>query len=70
MRHDKRRILRSTCRAVTSDMRETDTRERTVQYRVAGEHGPSDEHLVSLARHSNAAPIQRSAMAERLVLVD
>jgi len=34
-------------------MRWTGASERTVKYWIAGERGPSREHLIALARHSD-----------------
>jgi len=45
--------LGSTHRAIKSAMRWTGASERTVKYWFAGERGPSGEHLIALARHSD-----------------
>ena len=45
--------LGSTHRAIKSAMRWTGASERTVKYWIAGERGPSGEHLIALARHSD-----------------
>lgn len=42
-----------TQRAVKTAMRWTGASERTVKYWIAGERGPSGEHLIALARHSD-----------------
>ena len=54
-----------THRAVKTAMRWTGASERTVKYWFAGERGPSGDHLVSLARHSDAVLI---ALADRLIV--
>jgi hypothetical protein len=41
-----------------------------VKYWFAGERGPSGEHLVSLARHSDAVLIALLALSDRLILDD
>jgi hypothetical protein len=48
-------------------MRWTGASERSVKYWFAGERGPSGEHLLSLARHSDAVLIVLLALADRLV---
>ena len=50
LRHD----LGTTHQAVKSVMRWTGASERTVKYWFAGTGGPSGEHLIALARHSDA----------------
>ncbi|MEH2565223.1 hypothetical protein [Bradyrhizobium sp. AZCC 2289] len=45
--------LNSTHQAVKTAMRWTGASERTVKHWFAGTHGPSGEHLVALARHSD-----------------
>jgi len=45
--------LGSTHRAIKTAMRWTGASERTVKYWIAGERGPSGEHLIALARHSD-----------------
>lgn len=45
--------LSLTHRAVKTAMRWTGASERTVKYWIAGERGPSGEHLIALARHSD-----------------
>lgn len=62
--------LGSTHRAIKSAMRWTGASERTVKYWFAGERGPSGEHLVSLARHSDAVLIVLLALADRTVPED
>lgn len=62
--------LGSTHRAIKSAMRWTDASERTVKYWFQGEQGPSGEHLVSLARHSEAVLIVLLVLADRVVLED
>lgn len=42
-----------THRAVKTAMRWTGASERTVKYWIAGERGPSGEHLIALARNSD-----------------
>jgi hypothetical protein len=49
LRHD----LGTTHQAVKSVMRWTGASERTVKYWFAGRGGPSGEHLIALARHSD-----------------
>ena len=60
----------STHRAIKSAMRWTGASERTVKYWLQGERGPSGEHLVSLARHSEAVLIVLLVLADRVVLED
>ncbi|ARC89448.1 hypothetical protein [Rhodovulum sp. MB263] len=62
--------LGSTHRAIKSAMRWTGASERTVKYWFAGERGPSGEHLVSLARHSDAVLTALLALSDRLILDD
>lgn len=62
--------LGSTHRAIKSAMRWTGASERTVKYWFQGERGPSGEHLVSLARHSEAVLIVLLVLADRVVLDD
>jgi len=59
--------LGGTHRAIKSVMRWTDASERTVKYWFAGERGPSGEHLISLARHSDAVMLVVLALADRYV---
>lgn len=44
--------LGSTSRAIKMAMRWTGASERTVKYWLAGERGPSGDHLIALARHT------------------
>jgi hypothetical protein len=46
--------LGDTHRAIKTVMRWTGSKERTVKNWIAGKNGPSGEHLIILARHSNA----------------
>lgn len=48
-----RQDLGATHQAVKSVMRWTGASERTVKYWFAGTGGPSGEHLIALARHSD-----------------
>lgn len=59
--------LGSTHRAIKTAMRWTGASERTVKYWFAGERGPSGEHLISLARHSDAIVLVLLALAERWI---
>lgn len=45
--------LGATHRAIKTVMRWTGASERTVKYWFAGERGPSGQHLILLARHSD-----------------
>ena len=47
-----REELGQTHRAIKTAMRWTGASERTVKYWIAGERGPSGEHLIALVRHS------------------
>ena len=47
------RELEGTHRAVKTTMRWTGASERTAKNWIAGSHGPSGEHLISLMRHSD-----------------
>jgi hypothetical protein len=49
-----REELGTTHQAIKSVMRWTGASERTVKYWFAGTGGPSGEHLMALARHSDA----------------
>ena len=62
--------LGSTHRAIKTAMRWTGASERTVKYWFAGERGPSGEHLISLARHSDAIVLVLLALAERWIKDD
>ncbi len=57
--------LGATHRAIKLAMRWTGASERTVKYWFAGERGPSGQHLVSLARHSDVVLYVFLAMAGR-----
>ena len=46
--------LGRTHRAVKTVMRWTGASERTVKHWFAGTHGPNGQHLIALARHSDA----------------
>jgi hypothetical protein len=48
-----RQDLGATHQAIKSVMRWTGASERTVKYWFAGKSGPSGEHLIALARHSD-----------------
>ena len=56
-----------THRAVKTAMRGTGASERTVKYWLSGERGPSGEHLIALAQHSDAVLLVILALAGRLV---
>lgn len=60
--------LGETHRAIKMAMRWTGASERTVKYWFAGERGPSGDHLVSLARHSDAVLVVLLALADRMVV--
>ena len=62
--------LGSTHRAIKTAMRWTGASERTVKYWFAGERGPSGEHLILLARHSDAIVLVLLALAERWIKDD
>ncbi len=47
------RELEGTHRAVKTTLRWTGASERTAKNWIAGSHGPSGEHLISLLRHSD-----------------
>lgn len=51
-------------------MRWTGASERTVKYWLAGERGPSGDHLIALARHSDAVLFMLFALAGRHVVED
>lgn len=59
--------LGDTHRAIKSAMRWTGASERTVKYWLAGERGPRGDHLISLARHSDAVMLVVLALADRYV---
>lgn len=58
--------LGQTHRAIKTAMRWTGASERTVKYWMSAERGPSGEHLIALARHSDAVFITLLAMAGRI----
>jgi hypothetical protein len=51
-------------------MRWTGASERTVKYWFSGERGPSGDHLIALARHSDAALCGVLALAGRHIVDD
>lgn len=61
-----RRELGPTHQAIKTVMRWTGVSERTAKYWLSGERGPSGEHLIRLAQHSDAVLITFLSMAERL----
>lgn len=61
-----RRELGPTHQAIKTVMRWTGSSERTAKYWLSGERGPSGEHLIRLAQHSDAVLITILIMAERL----
>ena len=61
-----RRELGHTHQAIKTVMRWTGASERTAKYWLSGERGPSGEHLIRLAQHSDAVLITILTMAERL----
>lgn len=58
--------LGPTHQAIKTAMRWTGASERTVKYWLSGERGPSGEHLILLAQHSDAVLLTILTMAERL----
>ena len=58
--------LGQTHQAVKTAMRWTGASERTVKYWLSGERGPSGDHLIVLAQHSDTVLLTILAMAERL----
>ena len=60
----------STHRAIKTAMRWTGASERTVKYWFAGERVPCGEHLILLARHSDAIVLVLLALAERWIKDD
>ena len=58
--------LGQTHQAVKTAMRWTGASERTVKYWLSGERGPSGDHLIVLAQHSDTVLLTLLAMAERL----
>lgn len=61
-----RRELGLTHQAIKTVMRWTGASERTAKYWLSGERGPSGEHLIQLAQHSDAVLITILTMAGRL----
>ncbi|OIQ74974.1 hypothetical protein GALL_433650 [mine drainage metagenome] len=61
-----RRELGPTHQAIKTAMRWTGASERTAKYWLSGERGPSGEHLILLAQHSDAVLVTILTMAERL----
>lgn len=61
-----RRELGPTHQAIKTVMRWTGASERTAKYWLSGERGPSGEHLIRLAQHSDAVLITTLTMAGRL----
>ena len=59
--------LGMTHRAIKTAMAWTGASERTVKYWLAAERGPSGEHLIALARHSDSVFLTILLMADRLV---
>jgi hypothetical protein len=57
--------LKQTPHAVKIVMRWTGANERTVKNWIAGTHGPSGEHLIVLAHHSNAVMMVFHQLAKR-----
>ena len=62
LRHE----LGPTHQAIKTTMRWTGASERTAKYWLSGERGPSGEHLILLAQHSDAVLIAILTMAGRL----
>jgi hypothetical protein len=60
--------LGETHRAIKMAMRWTGASERTVKYWFAGERGPSGDHLIALARHSDAVLYVVLALAGRHIV--
>ena len=60
-----RQELGGTHRAVKTTMRWTGASERTAKNWIAGSHGPSGEHLISLMRHSDEVLIGLFTLAGR-----
>ncbi|MFN4156641.1 MAG: XRE family transcriptional regulator [Paracoccaceae bacterium] len=58
--------LGPTHQAIKTAMRWTGASERTVKHWLSGEWGPSGEHLILLAQHSDAVLLTILTMAERL----
>lgn len=58
--------LGQTHQAIKTAMRWTGASERAVKYWLSGERGPSGEHLIALAQHSDMVLVTILAMANRL----
>ena len=58
--------LGPTHQAIKTAMRWTGASERTAKYWLSGERGPSGEHLIRLAMHSDAVLLMILTLAERL----
>ena len=58
--------LGPTHQAIKTAMRWTGASERTVKYWLSGERGPSGEHIILLAQHSDAVLLTILTIAERL----
>ena len=63
-----REELDDTHRAIKMAMRWTGASERTVKYWFSGERGPSGDHLIALARHSDAVLYVVLALAGRHIV--
>lgn len=61
-----RQELGPTHQAIKTAMRWTGASERTAKYWLSGERGPSGEHLILLAQHSDAVLVTILTMAKRL----
>ncbi len=61
-----RKDLGQTHQAIKTAMRWTGASERAVKYWLSGERGPSGEHLIALAQHSDMVLVTILAMADRL----
>lgn len=61
-----RREVGPTHQAIKTVMRWTGASERTAKYWLSGERGPSGEHLIKLAMHSDAVLMVILTMANRL----
>lgn len=62
--------LGATNRAIKTAMRWTGASQRTVKYWLAGERGPSGDHLIALARHSDAVLLVLLTLAGRQLVAD
>lgn len=62
-----RRELGPTHQAIKTLMRWTGASERSAKYWLSGERGPSGEHLIQLAMHSDAVLMMILTMADRLL---